>query len=219
MGWNGYCCLGLVPEREIMSKRPNTLTPLEVSQFLDHVRVCSELGSRFRNGSRNYLMCVLMLDAGLRVGEVVKLKVSDFIFGETIVSSLLIKKAISKSKQDRLLPLSNRIREAIVLCRESWWKTLRTTPDMFAFYSICNSIRLSTRQVERIVRRHACDSIGRLISPHTLRHTFGTRLMRQVNSRIAQELLGHKNIQTTMLYQHPNHDDLSQAIEKISEDD
>lgn len=199
-----------------MSKRPDTLTPLETSKFLEHVRIHSELGSRYRNGCRNHLMCLLMLDAGLRVGEVVKLEVADLLINDQPVSSLLIRKAISKSKRDRLLPLSNRIRESIVLVNEKWWTAIPTSNYVFAFFSVAANHHLSTRQVQRIVSRHAIDSIDRDIHPHVLRHTFGTRLMRQVNVRIAQELLGHKNIQTTQIYQHPNHDDLTKAIEKIS---
>jgi len=199
-----------------MSKRPETLTPLETSKFLEHVRIHSELGSRYRNGCRNYLMCLLMLDAGLRVGEVVKLDISDLVINKQPVSSLLIRKQISKSKHDRLLPLSNRIREAIVGVAETWWSAFGAQWSGFAFYSMTSVHHLSVRQVERIVSRHSKASIDREISPHVLRHTFGTRLMRQVNARIAQELLGHKNIQTTMIYQHPNHDDLTNAIKKIS---
>lgn len=200
-----------------MSKRPETLTPLETSKFLESIRMNSGLGSRYRNGCRNYLMCLLMLDAGLRVGECVKLDISDLIINKQMVSSLLVRKAISKSKRDRLLPLSNRIRESIVQVDQKWWTDFGAQRKGFAFYAMCSLHHLSTRQVERIVSRHAINSIGRDISPHVLRHTFGTRLMRQVNARIAQELLGHKNIQTTMIYQHPNHDDLTAAIEKISQ--
>ena len=199
-----------------MSKRPDTLTPLETSKFLEHVRLYSKRGSIYRNGVRNYLMCLLMLDAGLRVGEVVKLEISDLILVDVPVSSLLVRKSISKSKHDRLLPLSNRIREAIVQCADKWWNNYPVTDSNYAFYSCSANHHLSTRQVQRIVSRHAIDSIDRDIHPHVLRHTFGTRLMRQVNVRIAQELLGHKNIQTTQIYQHPNHDDLTNAIEKIS---
>ena len=200
-----------------MSRRPDTLTPLEVSKFLEHVKFSSGLGSRYRNGVRNSLICLLMLDAGLRVGEVVRLKVSDMMFGTAIVSSLCVRQQISKSKNDRLLPLTNRIKEQIALCQQNWWYEFKYSPDMYAFFATSSLVHLSTRQVERIVSRHAIASIERDISPHVLRHTFGTRLMRQVNARIAQVLLGHKNIQTTMIYQHPNHDDLTNAIDKISQ--
>lgn len=201
-----------------MSKRPETLTPLETSKFLEHIRMRSGLGFRYRNGCRNYLMCLLMLDAGLRVGEVVKLQIGDLMINASPVSSLLIRKAISKSKRDRLLPLSNRIRETIIQVGEKWWLRTDFLNNCFAFFSVSANHHLSTRQVQRIVSRHSKDSIDREIHPHILRHTFGTRLMRQVNSRIAQELLGHKNIQTTQIYQHPNHDDLTNAIEKISQE-
>jgi len=201
-----------------MSKRPDTLTPMEIPLFLDSVLMKSSFGVHHRNGIRNYLMVLLMLDAGLRVGEVVKLKIQDLYLAGSPVSSLLIRKEISKGKRERLLPLTGRIQETICLMYEHWWVKLESKGLLYAFYSSAANIPFSTRQVENIVKRHAQQSIKREIHPHVLRHTFGTRLMRQVNSRIVQTLLGHKNIQTTQVYTHPNNDDLTDAIEKISTD-
>jgi len=191
---------------------------MEIPLFLESILMKSSFGSQHRNGIRNYLMCLLMLDAGLRVGEVVKLKINDLYIAGSPVSSLQIRKEISKSKHERLLPLTGRIQETICLMYEKWWMDFGCQGKGFAFYSMCSLHPLSTRQVQRIVERHSLLSIKRKIHPHVLRHTFGTRLMRQVNSRIVQTLLGHKNIQTTQVYTHPNNDDLTNAIERISTD-
>lgn len=201
-----------------MSKRPDTLTPMEIPLFLESVLMKSSFGSQYRNGVRNYLMCLLMLDAGLRVGEVVKLKILDLYIGGSPVSSLHLRKEIAKGHRERMLPLTGRIQETICLMYEKWWFSMSNSNSANAFFGTSSNKALTTRQVERIVARHSISSIKRQIHPHVLRHTFGTRLMRQVNSRIVQTLLGHKNIQTTQVYTHPNNDDLEHAIEKISTD-
>lgn len=199
-----------------MSNAPQTLTESESDLLLEFL--LSERGTHKQNqkGHRNYCIALLMLDAGLRVGEVSKLHVDDLYFGTMVVRTIVVSKRIAKNHVERIVPASIRIRRAIELMEKFWWSQPEQDNNVFAFYGTNWNSRITTRQIQRIIHRASLASIGRAIHPHVLRHTFATRLMRTVDARIVQELLGHKDLTTTQIYMHPNHDDLSKAIETLA---
>jgi len=160
-------------------------------------------------------MAVLMLDAGLRVGELVRLHQLDLAFADSISTSVLISADISKSRFERVVPLTSVAISAIRHMVEFFWCTGNPSPDSFAFYQVDPLKPLTTRQVERIIRSAAMDAFNRPVHPHVLRHTFATRLMRTTNTRIVQKLLGHRRLSSTQVYTHPTQEDLQVAIKGI----
>lgn len=198
-----------------MTSTPKTLNVTECHQLLDALLVKEGTAKQFRKGLRNYTMALLMLDAGLRVGEVVRLKQTDLYFSPVPVKSLRVREEISKGKTERIVPLGDRARRAVNEMYTNLWQHEQGHWGGFAFYQHNPSIPMTTRQVERIINAAAMKSLGRPVHPHVLRHTFATRLMRVTNERIVQELLGHKHIGSTMIYTHPNEDDKKRAIESI----
>lgn len=201
----------------MMTTTPKTLNVTECHQLLDALLCKNGTKKQFRKGIRNYAMGLLMLDAGLRVGEVVQLLISDLHYGAGPVESLTIRPEIAKNKTERIIPLSERIRNAIVTLSDKVWKPLVFDFYGFALRNHTTGQSLTTRQVERIVRKAALKSIGRPVHPHILRHTFATRLMRKTNARVVQELLGHKYMTSTQIYTHPNQDDLKRAIDQLGQ--
>lgn len=161
-------------------------------------------------------MVLLMLDAGLRVGELCALKVHDLYFGDHAMSTLVLRPEITKTKQERCIPLTDRIIEAIEQMHRMAYYWHQPNPDTPAFCGYSQSFPLRTRTVEMIITQASKNAFGRAITPHTLRHTFATRLMQRTNIRVVQQLLGHKSIQSTQIYTHPNHDDLTNAIKSLS---
>ncbi len=201
-----------------MTTTPKTLSVTECHQLLDALLCKNGTKKQFRRGIRNYTMALLMLDAGLRVGEVVQLRPTDLFFGPCAVQSLHIRPEIAKNKTERIIPLSSRIIAAIEqLCSDIWHNRIGDD-SQFAFYQKNTWQKLTTRQVERIIRKAALKSIGRPVHPHMLRHTFATRLMRKTNERVVQELLGHESITSTQIYTHPNEDDKKRAIEAVEKE-
>lgn len=196
-----------------MSKPPKTLTVLECHQLLDKLLCRKGTPARFRRGVRNYTMAVLMLDAGLRVGEVVQLLESDLMLAGQPMQNLRIRAEISKTKTERIIPLSSRITNAITTMYENWWQQHRNTVRISAFYNISTCQPLTVRQVERIIGHASLAAFGRKVNPHVLRHTFATKLMRVTNARTVQDLLGHKQLSSTQIYTHPNQEDKKKAIE------
>ena len=199
-----------------MSRPPETLTIEESEKLLTTLRNDGVTGFAAWKYLRNYTMGLLMLDAGLRVGEVVCLKTHDLIFGEKPVLALDMNAKKAEKKCERLIPTTERLQKAIADCNEKIWKPLgiyESTPCFFDQY--CEE-HISTRQVQRIIGFASLTTFGRVIHPHVLRHTFATRLMRVTSTSVVQQLLGHKNINSTQVYMHANGDDCKKAIDAIS---
>lgn len=194
---------------------PKTLTTDECNKLLYELLENYPNTNYTGKGIRNHTIALLMLDAGLRVGEVVQLRISDLYFNSVPVTSIIIRQEIAKNKTERIIPVSHRLSNAL----KNHLASLRT-PNIYANESYCfrsvNSGKpLTTRQVERIIRSAAEKSLGRPVHPHVLRHTFASNLMRVTDMRTVQELLGHKQLSSTQIYTHPNAEDKRKAIESI----
>lgn len=198
-----------------MSTAPKTLDVTEQHQLLDALLCKNAPHKSFRKSIRNYLIGCLMLEAGLRVGEVVALKMSHLYFAGKPVQSLVLTTDITKNKVERIIPISSRLKAAIEeLYSNLPWLEQREEHE-FAFAHWMQTKPITTRQVERIINKAGWDSLGRPVHPHMLRHTFATKLMRVTDIRTVQELLGHSNVTTTQIYTHPNADDKKKAITNL----
>ncbi len=198
-----------------MNDTPKTLTTEDSDKLLTQLIGEPLTLKQEKKCSRNFTIAILMLDAGLRVGEVVQLRGSDLYFNTDPVTSLIVRAEIAKNKTERIIPVSIRLTAAlVVMFRRLDYQRANYLPG-------CTSnssepfFPITTRQVERIIKNAALNCLGRPIHPHILRHTFASRLMRTTNARVVQELLGHKNLTSTQIYTHPNHDDLKKAIDGI----
>src|SRR4051794_34707310 len=129
--------------------------------------------------------------AGLRVSEVVALKVSD-------VDSrrMLLRIEQGKGRRDRFAMLSEQLLELL----RDWWRIAR--PQVWLFPGQNPIHPLTPRQFNRAVHAAAHRAgITKRVSPHTLRHSFATHLLEQnIDIRVIQVLLGHAKIETTALY-------------------
>ncbi len=198
-----------------MSNAPKTLDVTEQHKLLDALLCKDGPHKSFRKGIRNYLIGCLMLEAGLRVGEVVALKMSHLFFAGKPAQSLVLTKDITKNKVERIIPISSRLRQALEEhYKENTWLCDELCSHA-ALATYPHQRPITTRQVERIVNKAGWDSLGRPVHPHMLRHTFATKLMRVTDIRTVQELLGHSNVTTTQIYTHPNADDKKKAITNL----
>ena len=198
-----------------MSTPPKTLTVTECHQLLDALLRKRGTEKQFNKGIRNYTMALLMLDAGMRVGEVVSLTQQDLTYPTPPISSVTLQPHQTKNKKERTIPLSSRVQSALDEMDKKWWWPAGRLLSYYAFYQTNPRTPITTRQVERIIRAAALKSIGRPVHPHVLRHTFASRLMKRVNARIVQELLGHTRLSSTQIYTHPSQDDLKHAIAQL----
>jgi len=198
-----------------MSNSPKTLNVAEQHQLLDALLNKNAPHKSFRKGIRNYLIGCLMLEAGLRVGEVVKLEMDHLYFQGKPVRNLVLTSDITKNHVERSVPVSTRLKEALEEYLLKYDLSESILYDSFCFCASVTFSPLTTRQVERIINAAGMKVLGRPVHPHMLRHTFATKLMRVTDMRTVQELLGHSNINSTQIYTHPTEDDKKKAIESL----
>ncbi|MBA7522319.1 Tyrosine recombinase XerD [subsurface metagenome] len=180
----------------------------EISNLLDFA---------FERSLRDYTMIALTLVTGLRCSEAIGLFVEDVApFGD-ISTILTIPGRIAKNQKKREIPMNEATRS--FLHNFIKWKILSnepTAPNSFLFVSKHTHRQLSSRDFQRIVKTFSIRTIGRPITPHTLRHTFATRLLKHTNLRVIQELLGHSSIQTTQIYTHVSTEDSRLAVNMLT---
>jgi site-specific recombinase XerD len=131
--------------------------------------------------------------AGLRVSEVVSLKVSD-IDSER----MLLRIEQGKGRKDRFAMLSPKLLELL----RDWYRIAR--PALWLFPGRDPMLPMTTRQFTRAVHAAAnMAEIKKRVTPHTLRHSFATHLLEEkTDIRLIQVLLGHVKLDTTQLYTH-----------------
>ena len=129
--------------------------------------------------------------AGLRVSEVVALKVSDIDS-----KRMLLRIEQGKGQQDRFAMLSPVLLDLL----RDWYRIAR--PTLWLFPGRDRLLPLTTRQLNRIVHAAAeMAEIKKRVTPHTLRHSFATHLLEaKTDIRLIQVLLGHAKLETTALY-------------------
>jgi len=183
-----------------------------IQQFLhEHAKQPHQWLSTWKS-LRNVTATILMLDAGLRVGEVVGLTYDDLYFELKPVKTLIVRKMIAKKQHQREIPLTERLR-SILLCYYNY-------PPGFDFHlqqrplisRTAQGGTLTTRSVERIITSAGLAALGFPVNPHMLRHTYATKLMKVTDIRTVQELLGHKHVSSTQIYTHVNDEDKRRAV-------
>ncbi len=184
-------CLENVLNKRFFLNLPFSKVPKRLPEVLSQEEVV-RLFSAVRN-QKHSLMVRLMYSAGLRVSELVSLRVKDVEFDR---GCGWVRKG--KGSKDRLFVLSERIREEL--------KDFISSEGLDAqdyLFSGRNG-HLSTRTVYAIVKRASgCAGFGKRVHPHTLRHSFATHLIENGNDLVSvQSIMGHARPDTTMVYVH-----------------
>jgi site-specific recombinase XerD len=163
-------------------KLPVVLSPEEVARLLE---AAPGPGLKYKAALSAAYAC------GLRVSEVVALKVSDIDS-----KRMLIGIEQGKGRKDRYVMLSPHLLELL----RAWWK--QAQPRGWLFPGRDPVLPITTRQFTRACHEAAeAAGIKKRVSPHTLRHSFATHLLEQdVNIRVIQTLLGHVRLDTTARY-------------------
>ena len=141
---------------------------------------------------RNKLIIHLLLDTGVRVSELVNIKVHDIDVEERII------KVFGKGSKERFVFFTSKTKELLInyfIKR----KEKAITDNLLINYK---GEKLTERSVQKIIKLVG-EKIGLDIHPHLLRHTFATDLLNKgADIRMIQELLGHENLDTTQIYTH-----------------
>lgn len=166
--------------------------------------------------TRNRTIVIFALNTGLRVSELTGLNVGDVVNGR-IRKELKVRREIAKGKRERIIPLNEKAREAIRDLLDFNEESGYSQGDNDPLFVSKQRKRISPRQVENVIKQLKKDSeIDVDMTPHTLRHSFATRVYNATgNLRIVQTLLGHSSIKTTEIYTHVRREDLEKAVSLI----
>lgn len=183
-----------------MTKLPKVLTDDELDALI------GVFNTRYDSGLRNLCAVRLMAECGLRAGELTGLRVDDvnLMSGQIDVRD-------GKGGKDRTLWCSE---ELTNLIRE--WRGRRASSEWL--FPTRTGARWGVNSLRRTVKRYADKAgINWNVTPHTLRHTFATRLLRATsNIRLVQKALGHADLSTTMIYTHIVDDELEAAMKAVA---
>lgn len=187
-------------------RKPVGLTAAEVHGLL---RAAGE--SSHGLARRNYALVQLMLQTGLRIGEVAALRRADITLRGRVGA---VRVRHGKGLKEREVPLNATARRAL---RQLFEKDLAARPEDPVFRSTHNQplpIRSIQNTITALVRRAGLTRPG--ISAHSLRHTFALAWLRQHPGKLVElaQLLGHESLDTTALYTRASSDDLAQGVEQ-----
>jgi site-specific recombinase XerD len=199
------------------SRKPlRTLDAAQQKSLIDFLTIETNAALNKVTWYRNACMILLMLDAGLRVAEVCGLRRNDLWFGQGAVIDLVVKAEIAKNGIERTVPLSDRLRESIRRLCLIFWQGNDLPAKIPAFFAVRGRYNITPRQVQRIVKQITQTLLGVPFTPHSLRHTFATKMMHLTDIRTVQMLLGHASLTSTQVYTHPTLSDLRSAINKTN---
>lgn len=157
-------------------------------------------------GQRNCVILEMFYSTGIRVSELVNLKVSDIHFHDKRI------KILGKGSKERYVLYGSVLEKKLNLYLQNGYQELNKNKSDFIFLNK-NGNPLTTRGVETILDQILKKSgLNYHISPHVLRHTFATDMLNNgADLKIVQELLGHENLATTQIYTHVSNERLRQV--------
>ncbi|MCR5745168.1 MAG: site-specific tyrosine recombinase XerD [Bacteroidales bacterium] len=171
---------------------PTVLSVEEVLSILDAVDLSQP------QGHRNRAILEVLYSCGLRVSELVNLKISDLFLDEQFI------RVFGKGSKQRLVPIGEPAIRAIALYREvrDAGPVQKAAEDILFLNR--NGGKLTREMVFHIVRdATAAAGVRKNVSPHTFRHSFATHLVENgADLRVVQQMLGHESILTTEIYTH-----------------
>jgi len=196
----------LVESPRIGRKLPDILSMDEIDKLINAV----DLGKA--EGQRNKAMLETLYSCGLRVSELVGLKITNLFFEQGFV------KVEGKAGKERLVPVSGKAIEEVRRYLKEYRKKLNIAKDSENILFLNRRGRKLSRVMIFTIIKNLAEKIGlgKSISPHTFRHSFATHLINGgADLRAVQEMLGHESILTTEIYTHLDREYLKSTIQQF----
>ncbi|MBI2566312.1 MAG: tyrosine-type recombinase/integrase [Candidatus Schekmanbacteria bacterium] len=204
-GWLGpdvYRNLRRVPAIRSQQVAPEGVEGASVRKLL---RKVERVGDR-----RDVALLSLLAHTGLRVGELVELKMADLAFSEGR-GTIIVHAAYAKGSKERRVPIPAEVRELI----HEYLATREGLGDDAALF-VGERGPLTASGVHWLVGKYAA-MVGLKLSPHQLRHAFAYAFLRSSNNNLVAlaDVLGHESLTTTRRYTRTRPQDLAEEIEKV----
>lgn len=198
--------LDLIDSPKIGRKLPDTLSEAEINQLINAIDLSKP------EGERNRAMLETLYGCGLRVSELVGLRISDLYFEEDFI------KITGKGDKQRFVPISPINKKFIAIYKDQV-RTFQKVEKGFEDILFLNrrGKQLTRAMVFTIIKRLAQSIVlNKTISPHTFRHSFATHLLQNgADLRAIQQMLGHESITTTEVYMHVDRTHLAEVMNKF----
>lgn len=183
----------LIQTPKIEKKLPDTLSVDEINQII------SVIDASKGDGYRNKVILETLYCCGIRVTELVDLKINQIFFEEEFI------KVIGKGDKERLVPMGSQLKKLLSTYIKEYRPQIKIKPgnEEFVFLNY-RGAKLSRVMIFLIIKKLVEKAgINKTISPHTFRHSCATHLLEGgADLRAVQEMLGHESITTTEIYTH-----------------
>lgn len=184
---------------------PDVLSHEEVVTLIKSIDLSKQ------EGERNRSIIETLYGCGLRVSELINLKLSDLYLNENFI------RVTGKGDKQRLVPVSERTINFITIYRDSIRVHQIPKPNCEDILFLNRRGGKLTREMIFIIIKNIAEKAGikKKVSPHTFRHSFATILLKNgADLRSIQQMLGHESITTTEIYTHLDNQQLRDTIEK-----
>jgi integrase/recombinase XerD len=196
----------LLEAPKLKRKLPDVLNLQEIEAMLSKIDLSTP------EGSRNKAILETMYSCGLRVSEVVNLRISCLYLDVGFI------KVIGKGDKERLVPIGSDATKFIKIYKDTVrvHQEVKKGNDDILFLNN-RGAKLSRVMIFYIIKNLAAKAeIKKIISPHTFRHSFATHLVEGgADLRAVQEMLGHESITTTEIYTHMDRDFLRSTLQQF----
>ena len=193
----------LIESPKLSRKLPDTLSIHEINSLIDALDLSKP------EGMRNKAILEMLYGCGLRVSEVVDLKISNLFLDIELV------KILGKGNKERLVPIGSEAAKFLQIWLQEVRIHLKIKPGQEDWVFLNNRGSSLSRVMVFLIIKGLATKIGlkKTISPHTFRHSFATHLLEGgADLRAVQEMLGHESITTTEIYTHLDRDYLKSTI-------
>ena len=197
--------LSFLKEEEIMKTNPcsiisSPILPKNIPLYLSIEEIDNLLNIELKSeyDYRNKAMLELLYATGMRISELIHLKIQDLDFEEDFV------RILGKGNKTRIVPINNTSKEFLLLYLTEYRKKLLKNKSCEYIFLNNRASKISRQGFFKMLKQLCIEkNIQKDISPHMLRHSFATHLLNNgADLRIVQELLGHSDISTTQIYTH-----------------
>jgi len=192
-------------EGRIQVNPADTIDPPKISRHIPVVlsveeidRIMNSVDLSEPEGQRNRAILEVLYSCGLRVSELISLRISDLFFDESFI------RVIGKGDKQRLVPIGEPAMQAVQLYLSQTRRAYVSKKAEDILFLNRRGGKLS-RQMIFLMIKSQCEKAGitKEISPHTFRHSFATHLVENgADLRAVQQMLGHESIITTEIYTH-----------------
>lgn len=196
----------LLESPKIGRKLPDTLSEEDIDKIIAQIDLSKP------EGERNRAMFEVLYSCGLRVSEMINLKISDLFFDESFI------RVLGKGNKQRFVPINAYTIKLITIYKDLIRTKIKVQKGFEDTLFLNRRGKVISRNMVFMILKDLVQKaeINKNVSPHTLRHSFATHLLENgADLRSIQQMLGHESITTTEIYMHLDKSHLKAVVEKF----